>query len=1850
VADKPQDSFSEYVKNRRPYTPGFKPTFTAPGSLSGEFSDSFSQGEGTNRGWLATITDVLNSSLYPQVQQTSAILDFPETIDNARADFAQGNVGAGVQKIGSNVWDVLSNTWNPMTVGSNIGKAFAGAERPEGERDTFESVVEKAYDVSQRNNPNYVDISDNVNPIAKAGIGLTLDIFADPITWAGAGTLNLGRAATRGGASISATAKAGDEISTAATTAPNVQATSAVVAAERIPGVRNIPSAQEGLSPSIRLTTDAGEPTRFAAPPVGGTLDDWKVYGSRFSDYISKLEGTAAGITAREGIRALPVAKPVQSTLGGTDNLPASKLSEEVADAVNRAAPTGANATDEILRTVRETVNKKTVATPAGGRTNLRGGISGLFKTLSKPTAQAVEAKQLAAGPFARKLRADLANPSLATARLSEVLETFRNPNMFTVPGAANARIAPTIGKAFEQFTGAPPNSPLQLAIADKVLRPLLEKYNAAVAAGKSVNALGLPASASAAAAQAADNSTAAIIATNLKNIDGANKEKAIALFGEDFFQVMSGMAMPELTAFIDDAMVLVRKSGVIDDISLLSRTPAMSGFLKVFNIDEAMLNAARLDVDQKLLAVDGVTPETLAQNIENMSKVPGIQQNAFDNLAANGFDVARYNNQEADEIAKVLDEVFNDAIKPALLKTFSDTFRKENGYILFTDEGIPRTASQFGEGLGIKPNVVNTHTLMDLWVNIGKVTNPYMEGGKKTLAAFQGAQGKQRAALKYKFDLAVMKSVEDFLEARGIPINMDWRITKNGSEINRQIRLSQALEETLAIMTIPKINNGMGVALDWHRLLFSNAGTGVAVSKFMDGIMTAITGGNIDDVLAVITSAERRNLYRVADDVSGIETSPGKISNWLADGGEWGRYGTFTRKEAAAFKDTNLVKKGRKTRGGGTERLFRRSEAARILAEAIMLVAPKLDNLATGSGKSFTARITAESEAVTEQAAKILSDVLYDSTRYAEAIQIVDKSGRLVKDVSRSIENISPAGAALANTKVSLALGKNVKNSASTTANLSKAVASGDPKAIAKATDEYYRQIDDIIRDIDNETYRVMDDLINGRTQLNDPAAQRLFDNQLAEAIDVANDGLKGVFAGGFAAIRGAILKNIDPLDQFFNSRRGMGAENQLFISQLYRGVESLQGHLQSKYLLPINQIGQRFNGWVDDSTTIVQQALNNIRQGVRGDGVVGQAQDALDPYFARLFGGSQDPANALIGSVILRTGVQLERVNDVLSQKKILETTAEGLVRGPDEYFDLNLAKERLGPNATNKDIMDEVASQWKTWDIQDPIQFLDRMYRASIQLAGEAGYMNKFVQEGIALGIVSKTPGKGFIKVGPKSEGVLNKHLAEDVYMDPNIIDFFKSVDEMVEGTTPLGNIPFGGKLDEFTDATKYAMTQARLGHHVRNYVGGLTMNHMAMGPRHYGKAHKDAIRTLNTIRNNDEYDLMAAMTAMDIPLRSTKRNASKAAEVLYKSPKTGKSVTAEQVIDAANRLGLFPKVRSAEAFATMGQAQGLVGRFTQKFMSFASLGLAARGGRVERFWSTISEAQDHTNRLHLFLQYTYQALDGLSMQRGIGKAVKPKDLDDIFTFAAERTLKFHPTAAILTSLEKAIPRRLFPFYTWNKGALIALTEAITMAPGRVNLPTKINYNLGVATGVDPNSMYDPFPQDQQFPSWLTEDIQGPQFYINGKYYGAQPGIAQWDILNQFGASDNAFDPIRQVFVDSLNPAFKLPLELLFDTRLGTKGPITDISDYVDQSIPNVGYFANWTGYSPSSIIIDRELQMQDKVERGIKGTEDKLISFGNWLTGFGFYNASRSDVQRSAQIERQQRIAEERERNQ
>ena len=195
MAEQPQDSFSEYVKG----VIGLIPQGLSPHLVVAVFPSLLAKARALIVvGWQELLTYLAPACTRKSSKPVSFLIFLK--LSTMPVLILHKAILARCAKIGSNVGMFLSNTWNPQTVGSNIGKAITGAERPEGERDTFEAVVEKGYDVAKRNNPNYVDFEDNVNPIAKAGIGLTLDIVADPITWAYCRYYWWAKVAARGGA------------------------------------------------------------------------------------------------------------------------------------------------------------------------------------------------------------------------------------------------------------------------------------------------------------------------------------------------------------------------------------------------------------------------------------------------------------------------------------------------------------------------------------------------------------------------------------------------------------------------------------------------------------------------------------------------------------------------------------------------------------------------------------------------------------------------------------------------------------------------------------------------------------------------------------------------------------------------------------------------------------------------------------------------------------------------------------------------------------------------------------------------------------------------------------------------------------------------------------------------------------------------------------------------------------------------------------------------------------------------------------------------------------------------------------------------------------------------------------------------------------------------------------------------------------------------------------------------------------------------------------------------------------------------------------------------------------------
>jgi hypothetical protein len=296
---------------------------------------------------------------------------------------------------------------------------------------------------------------------------------------------------------------------------------------------------------------------------------------------------------------------------------------------------------------------------------------------------------------------------------------------------------------------------------------------------------------------------------------------------------------------------------------------------------------------------------------------------------------------------------------------------------------------------------------------------------------------------------------------------------------------------------------------------------------------------------------------------------------------------------------------------------------------------------------------------------------------------------------------------------------------------------------------------------------------------------------------------------------------------------------------------------------------------------------------------------------------------------------------------------------------------------------------------------------------------------------------------------------------------------------------------------------------------------------------------------------------------------------------------------------------------------------VGGFS-KFMEKVAL----EGTKVEKLAMGVSEYREHYARLQHFMQIIYKE------QAAAKKTYS--SIDELMQQAADRVKRFHPDVTMLSTFELRYMRRLIPFYSWFRGVLPIVASTLVTQPGRVLAFPKISYNVAVMSGVDPNSLSDPFPTDQLFPSFLSEQMVGPVIDTGEGYFGISPGVLHVDVLNTIGT-----DPLRGV-AGMVSPLIRMPAEMLSGGAWGTGARIKDMSDYLDSSLPGVNYAANISGFSPTgsvaSLMQGQGLDPQYQQAAGNKTEQDQLLSLLNWFTGFGINNQSRPNFINYAEIEK------------
>jgi hypothetical protein len=689
--------------------------------------------------------------------------------------------------------------------------------------------------------------------------------------------------------------------------------------------------------------------------------------------------------------------------------------------------------------------------------------------------------------------------------------------------------------------------------------------------------------------------------------------------------------------------------------------------------------------------------------------------------------------------------------------------------------------------------------------------------------------------------------------------------------------------------------------------------------------------------------------------------------------------------------------------------------------------------------------------------------------------------------------------------------------------------------------------------------------------------------------------------------AVMGDVIRRMNPLLTMFSRHHGMETISEV-IHDMSVGFKELRGNFTRR----LNILNKKHSGLVDGfGVSKISKVFNEIQRGMKSSPEDEVLRADLENVISELF--DHTKANSLSDLQSIG-GLGPDVFADYLRQVKLHEIIG----RDREAIFDLEKFNKMVKDGEAT-DMWDAMSREWTQMDIKDPIDFLGRWQAALIMANTDGalahGALSKFREIPGAV-VNKKTP--GYVRLDEYG-GKLGPFIPSKTFVREDLADQFQRMSEFVSEARVAGG-PVGEWLQKtlfpLQDTWKYLITLPRPGHHIRNMIGDASLTFMAEGVRYAHKAGVDAFKVMAYGRRNyTDMDLLAALRKEGVDKLPTNAD-------VISNGKYGE-VRMDEFYEELNKRGLLPKFFITEDIEAT--AQGALKRGLDK-VSF-------RGGKAEEFLGTISEGRDHYARIQHALQYMYK------MQKPGKFDPKFASKEAMFEAMAKQVKRYHPDSSMLTPFEAKYLRPIIPFYSWLRGALPAIVVSAAIRPGRAMVFPKASYNMAVAMGVDPNSLSDPFPDDQLFPEFITKQATGPIAQFDGKYYTINPGIANIDVSNDFGT-----DPVKAM-LGMISPILRLPVELATGTKLDTGSKIKDVSEYLDSNIPGINYVSNISGYSTTGsiagILSGQGPDIQRAVEKGTKEDSDKVISFVNWMTGLGLGNISKQNLIDLAEIEKRNR---------
>jgi hypothetical protein len=255
---------------------------------------------------------------------------------------------------------------------------------------------------------------------------------------------------------------------------------------------------------------------------------------------------------------------------------------------------------------------------------------------------------------------------------------------------------------------------------------------------------------------------------------------------------------------------------------------------------------------------------------------------------------------------------------------------------------------------------------------------------------------------------------------------------------------------------------------------------------------------------------------------------------------------------------------------------------------------------------------------------------------------------------------------------------------------------------------------------------------------------------------------------------------------------------------------------------------------------------------------------------------------------------------------------------------------------------------------------------------------------------------------------------------------------------------------------------------------------------------------------------------------------------------------------------------------------------------------------------------------------------------------------RSVDEMQDMLRREISEWHPTTHSLSNFERTVMRRLIYFYTWQRGAIRKIMEAVIDHPGALIVPAKANYAASGAMGGDPQGIGNPMPNDPRLPRWAQQHIIGPHRYNQyGDVITYSINAPQLDMLQKYFGSlsyDSRLSPAQNFFenfdtvlrentLDSLTP---IPSFVMKWAQAG--GFATKDFDYA-QTIQDMTGFGRLSRMTDTSLLNNMGiLQPRTGVDtpQEVRDMKDKAF----WSTVTPFRPNIPSDYEDSAERRRKE----------